>query len=134
MRPIFALALVALFAVCGCSGGADGSAKNEGGSGGNKGDGKTVQVYLLPKQKGVPYFTSCSEGAEEAAKELGGVEVHYDGPTDGSPEKAAAMIQKWALKGADVIAVSVNDPAVLGPAQQFGPRNAGIVGGHRGLG
>ena len=28
----------------------------------------------------------------------------------------------------------VAHPAVLGPAQQFGPRNAGIVGGHRGLG
>ncbi|MBS1714946.1 MAG: substrate-binding domain-containing protein [Armatimonadetes bacterium] len=115
MRRSFVLALFATLALAGCSGGGEGTAR-DGGGGGSMAGGKTVQVYLLPKQKGVPYFTSCSEGAEEAAKELGGVEVHYDGPTDGSPEKAAAMIQKWALKGADVIAVSVNDPAVLGPA------------------
>jgi hypothetical protein len=49
---------------------------------------------MLPKKKGVPYFTSCSQGAEEAAKELGNVDLVYDGPTDGAPEKAAAMIEK----------------------------------------
>lgn len=51
-----------------------------------------------------------------AAQDLGGIELKYDGPTDGSPEKAAEMIEKWTLKGADVIAVSCNDPDALSPA------------------
>jgi rhamnose transport system substrate-binding protein len=80
--------------------------------------GKKVAVCLLPKKKGVPYFTSCSKGAEEAAKELGNVELTYDGPTDGSPEKAASMVDRWALRGVGAIAVSPNDPEVVGQAMK----------------
>lgn len=79
-------------------------------------DGRPV-ICMLPKKKGVPYFTSCSKGAAEAAKELG-VELIYDGPTDGSPEKAASMIERWTLQGVDAIAVSPNDPDVLAPAMR----------------
>jgi rhamnose transport system substrate-binding protein len=77
--------------------------------------GRTITVCLLPKKKGLPYFSSCADGAREAAKELGNVDLIYDGPTDGSPEKAAGMIEKWTLQGVDVIAVSPNDPEVLAP-------------------
>lgn len=83
---------------------------------GKSGGGKKITVALLPKKKGVPYFTSCAKGAEEAAKELGNVDLIYDGPTDGSPERAAQMVEQWTLKGVDVIAVSPNDPEVLAPA------------------
>lgn len=79
---------------------------------------KKIKICLLPKKKGVPYFTTCAKGAEEAAKELGNAELIYDGPTDGSPEKAASMIDRWALQGVDVIAVSPNDPEVLGQAMK----------------
>ena len=79
---------------------------------------KKITVCLLPKKKGLPYFTSCLKGAEEAAKELGNVELIYDGPTDGSPEKAAGMIERWTLQNVDVIAVSPNDPQVLAPAMR----------------
>lgn len=82
------------------------------------GEGEKVKVCLLPKKKGIPYFTACSKGAEEAAKELGNVELIYDGPTDGSPEKAASMVDRWVLKGVDVICVSPNDPQVLAPAMK----------------
>jgi len=77
-----------------------------------------IKMGLLPKKKGVPYFTSCSEGAMEAAKELGDVEFIYDGPTDGSAEKAASLIERWTLQGVNVIAVSPNDPEVVGPAMK----------------
>lgn len=78
--------------------------------------GAQITVCLLPKKKGLPYFTSCADGAAEAARELGNVELIYDGPTDGAPEKSAAMIDRWTLKGVDVICVSPNDPQVLAPA------------------
>ena len=80
--------------------------------------GKKITICLLPKKKGLPYFSSCADGAKEAAQELGDVDLIYDGPTDGSPEKAASMIEGWTLKGVDVIAVSPNDPDVLAPAMK----------------
>jgi rhamnose transport system substrate-binding protein len=79
---------------------------------------KEITVCLLPKKKGLPYFTTCAQGAAEAAKELGHVKLIYDGPSDGAPEKAASMIEKWTLQGVDVIAVSPNDPEVLAPAMK----------------
>lgn len=79
---------------------------------------RKIKVCLLPKKKGVPYFTTCAKGAAEAAKELGNVELIYDGPTDGSAEKAASMIERWTLQGVDVIAVSPNDPDVVAPAMR----------------
>jgi rhamnose transport system substrate-binding protein len=84
-----------------------------------------VTICLLPKKKGLAYFTSCAEGAQAAAKELGDCEIVYDGPTDGSPEKAVQLIEKWTLKKVDVIAVSPNDPDVLAPAMKKA-REAGI--------
>ena len=80
--------------------------------------GKKITVCLLPKKKGLPYFTTCADGARQAAEELGTVELVYDGPTDGSPEAAASMIERWTLKGVDVIAVSPNDPEVLASAMK----------------
>lgn len=80
--------------------------------------GKRLSVYLLPKKKGISYFSSCADGAKKAAGELGDVDLVYDGPTDGSPEKAAALIEQWTLKKADVICVSPNDPSVLAPAMK----------------
>lgn len=79
---------------------------------------KKITVALLPKAKGNPYFKSVADGAQKAAKELGNVEVLFDGPTDGSSEKAAALIDQWILKKVDVIAVSPNDPEVLAPAMK----------------
>lgn len=115
------LSILALTVVLvGCSGGdsAKSEAPKESGS-------KQITVAMLPKKKGVPYFTSCSEGAMEAAKELGNVELIYDGPTSGDAADAVKLIDQWTAQGVDVIAVSPNDPAVLGPAMKRA-RDAGI--------
>lgn len=80
--------------------------------------GEKITIALLPKQKGSPYFESCNIGAQAAAKELGDVEVIYDGPTDGNATKAADMIKKWTLKKVDAIAVSPNAPDVVAPVMK----------------
>lgn len=68
---------------------------------------KTV-IALMPKAKGDPYFVSCKQGAEEAAKELG-VELLWDGPTDLDPAKQNEVVEAWITRGVDVIAVSVEN-------------------------
>ncbi len=109
----FGVSLVLILAWTGCG---DRAPSNEGSTA--EGAEKKVTIYLIPKKKGLPYFSSCADGARIAAQELGNVELIYDGPTDGSPEKQAAMIETFTLKGADVIAVSPNDPDVVAPAMR----------------
>ena len=74
----------------------------------NAPSGRRVQVAMMPKAKGDPYFVSCHQGAEEAAKELG-VDLLWDGPTDLDPAKQNEIVEAWITKGVDVIAVSVEN-------------------------
>lgn len=69
-----------------------------------------IQVAMMPKAKGDPYFVSCRQGAEEAAKELD-VDLLWDGPTDLDPAKQNEVVEAWITKGVDVIAVSVENQA-----------------------
>ena len=72
-------------------------------SGTNVGDQDKLTVCLLPKIKGIPYFTSCHTGAQEAAAEFGDIELIYDGPIDGDPKEQAELIEQWIVDGVDVI-------------------------------
>lgn len=72
---------------------------------------KTV-IAMMPKAKGDPYFISCRQGAEEAAKELG-VELLWDGPTDLDPAKQNEVVEAWITSGVDVIAVSVENQVAI---------------------
>jgi rhamnose transport system substrate-binding protein len=65
-------------------------------------------VALMPKAKGDPYFVSCKQGADEAAKELG-VELLWDGPTDLDPAKQNEVVEAWITRGVDAVAVSVEN-------------------------
>jgi rhamnose transport system permease protein len=71
-----------------------------------------IQVAMMPKAKGDPYFISCKQGAEEAAKELG-VELLWDGPTDLDPAKQNDVVEAWITRKVDVIAVSVENQAAI---------------------
>ena len=66
----------------------------------------------MPKAKGDPYFISCRQGAEEAAKELG-VELLWDGPTDLDPAKQNELVEAWITRGVDTIAVSVENKVAI---------------------
>ena len=69
-----------------------------------------IQVAMMPKAKGDPYFISCRQGAEEAARELN-IDLLWDGPTDLDPAKQNEVVEAWITKGVDVIAVSVENQA-----------------------
>ena len=72
---------------------------------------KTV-IAMMPKAKGDPYFISCRQGAEDAAKELG-IELLWDGPTDLDPARQNEVIEAWITIGVDVIAVSVENEVAV---------------------
>jgi rhamnose transport system substrate-binding protein len=71
-----------------------------------------IQVAMMPKAKGDPYFISCRQGAEEAARELD-VDLLWDGPTDLDPAKQNEVVEAWITRGVDVIAVSVENQAAI---------------------
>ncbi|MFO0789669.1 MAG: substrate-binding domain-containing protein [Pirellulales bacterium] len=109
-----AVVMICLFPLAGCS--RNGSISNSGG------DGKTstneLVIGFLPKKKGISFFSSCAEGAREAAKDLGNIKLVYDGPLESDPTKAAELVNQWALQGFDVIAVSADDAQILGDAMR----------------
>ena len=70
--------------------------------------GRKPVIAMMPKAKGDPYFISCRQGAEEAAKELE-VELLWDGPTDLDPAKQNEVVEAWITRGVDAIAVSVEN-------------------------
>ena len=79
---------------------------------GKQGSARRVQVGMMPKAKGDPYFISCRKGAEEAAKELN-IDLIWDGPTDLDPAKQNEVVEAWITRGVDAIAVSVESSASI---------------------
>lgn len=74
--------------------------------------GTRVSLGMMPKAKGDPYFVSCREGAEEAARELN-VDLVWDGPTELDPARQNEVVEAWITRGMDVIAVSVENEAAI---------------------
>ena len=77
-----------------------------------------VRIALVVKALGIGFFEAAAEGAEEAAAELGNVEVIYTGPTDTTAEGQIEVINSLIAQQVDAIAVSANDTDALVPALQ----------------
>jgi ABC-type sugar transport system substrate-binding protein len=117
-------ALISLLPVMGCGGGLS-SDPNHGDTASSAAGKSQFTVCLLPKIKGIAYFSSCAEGARRAAEELGNVRLIYDGPIDGDPKKQAELIEQWMVDGVDVVCVAPNAPDVVANAMREA-RRAGI--------
>lgn len=75
-----------------------------------------MRIALVVKALGIGFFEAAAEGAEEAAAELGNVEVIYTGPTDTTAEGQIEVINALIAQGVDAIAISANDPDAVAPA------------------
>lgn len=79
----------------------------------------------MPKQKGIPYFNACEEGAKKAAAQLGDVELVYEGPIQDKSEDQSQIVDAWALQKFDAIAVACNDPEQISTSLSRA-RDAGV--------
>jgi rhamnose transport system substrate-binding protein len=75
-----------------------------------------MKIALVVKSLGNGFFEAANRGAQEAAKELGGVEIIYTGPTTTTAEGQIEVINSLIAQGVDAIAVSANDPDAVVPA------------------
>src|SRR5262249_23817048 len=103
----YVLVLCAAGAVAGCSGG--------GGGSGGEAKARPFTVAFVPKIKGIPYFTACQRGAEEAAKELG-IKLVYDGPTKADSNEQITLLTDWIASGDyDCLAVACTEKDRISP-------------------
>lgn len=77
---------------------------------------ETVKIALVVKALGIGFFEAANKGAQEAAKELGDVEIIYTGPTDTTAEGQIEVINSLIAQNVTAIAVSANDKDALVPA------------------
>lgn len=75
-----------------------------------------VRIALVVKALGIGFFEAAAKGAEEAAAELGNVEIIYTGPTDTTAEGQIEVINALIAQSVDAIAISANDTDALVPA------------------
>ena len=76
----------------------------------------TKRIALVVKALGIGFFEAAAKGAEEAARELGDVEIIYTGPTDTTAEGQIDVINSLIAQRVDAIAISANDRDALVPA------------------
>jgi len=77
---------------------------------------ETTRIALVVKALGIGFFEAANKGAQEAATELGDVEIIYTGPTDTTAEGQIEVINSLIAQKVDAIAVSANDTDALVPA------------------
>lgn len=75
-----------------------------------------MRIAVVVKALGIGFFEAAAKGAEEAAAELGNVEIIYTGPTDTTAEGQIEVINSLIAQGVDAIAISANDPDAVVPA------------------
>ncbi|WP_349294700.1 rhamnose ABC transporter substrate-binding protein (plasmid) [Thioclava sp. 'Guangxiensis'] len=76
---------------------------------------ENMRIALVVKALGIGFFEAADKGAEEAAKELGDVDIIYTGPTDTTAEGQIEVINALIAQRVDAIAISANDTDALVP-------------------
>jgi ABC-type sugar transport system substrate-binding protein len=77
--------------------------------------GQPITVVDIPKLIGIGYFNATAQGMQEAAAELGNVEVINDGPTAANIDEQIQFIDQYITQGVDGVLFAANDPVAIGP-------------------
>ncbi|MCB1452434.1 MAG: rhamnose ABC transporter substrate-binding protein [Rhizobiaceae bacterium] len=75
-----------------------------------------MKIALVVKSLGNGFFDAAHKGAEDAAAEIGGIEVIYTGPTSATAEGQIDIVNSLIAQQVNAIAISANDPDALVPA------------------
>jgi rhamnose transport system substrate-binding protein len=77
-----------------------------------------LRIALVAKSLGNGFFDAVHKGGDEAAHELGGVELIFTGPTTPTAEGQIEVLNALISQHVDAIALSANDPDALVPTLQ----------------
>ena len=73
------------------------------------------KIALVVKSLGNGFFDAANQGAQEAAKELGNVDIIYTGPAKATAEGQIEIINSLIAQKVSAIVISANDPDALAP-------------------
>ena len=76
--------------------------------------GQEITLVDVPKLVGIGYFAATTAGMQEAAEELGNVQVTTDGPTEANIDDQITFIDNYVTRGVDGILFAANDPVAIG--------------------
>jgi rhamnose transport system substrate-binding protein len=74
-----------------------------------------TRIAMVVKNLGNGFFDAAHQGADEAARQLGNVEIIYTGPTTPSAEGQIEIVNSLISQKVDAIVISANDPNALVP-------------------
>jgi rhamnose transport system substrate-binding protein len=74
-----------------------------------------TRIAMVVKNLGNGFFEAARDGGQEAAKQIGGVQLIYIGPTTPTAEGQIEIINSLIAQGVDAIVISANDPDALVP-------------------
>ena len=75
-----------------------------------------MKIAMVVKTLGNGFFDAAHQGGEEAAKELGDVELIFTGPAKATAEGQIELINSLIAQKVDALVISANDPDALVPA------------------
>lgn len=75
-----------------------------------------LKIAVVAKTLGNGFFDAAHKGAEEAAKEIGGIDIIYTGPTTTTAEAQINVINSLIAQKVSAIVISANDKDALVPA------------------
>jgi len=93
---------------------------------GDRGASGNLTFAIVVKSLGNGFFEAVRDGAVEAADEIGGIDIIYQGPSQPTAEGQIEIIDSLIAQKVDGIAVSANDQDALVPILQKA-MNAGIT-------
>jgi rhamnose transport system substrate-binding protein len=74
-----------------------------------------TRIAMVVKALGIGFFEAARDGGQEAAKEIGGVELIYTGPAQTTAEAQIEVINSLIAQRVDAMAISANDTNALVP-------------------
>lgn len=77
--------------------------------------GQDIVLVDVPKLVGIGYFAATTQGQQEAAEELGNVEVTTDAPTEANIDEQITFIDNYITQGVNGILFAANDPVAISP-------------------
>lgn len=81
-----------------------------------------LRIAMVVKVLGISYFDVCRDGGQEAARQLGDVEVIYAGPTKPTVEDQIQVIDSLIAQRVDALVISANDATALVPTTRKAAR------------
>ncbi len=76
---------------------------------------ENLRIVIVVKKPGNGCFYAARDGGQEAAKELGNVELFYPSPTTPTAEGQIDIINSLIAQNVNAIVISANDPDALVP-------------------